>query len=49
MELIHYPAPRRERRAANDGNTAVAAIGVIRNERHRSLSRKDQGSRCQIL
>ncbi len=33
MELIYYPAPHRERCAANDSDTAVAAIGVVRNER----------------
>jgi hypothetical protein len=47
MELIYYPTPRRERRAANDGDTAVAAIGVVRNERGRSLSREGQGGCCQ--
>jgi hypothetical protein len=31
MELINYPTPRRKRHTADDGNTAVAAIGVIRN------------------
>ncbi len=48
MELIYYPAPRRERRAADDGDTAVAAIGVICNERGRSLSREGQGGRHQV-
>ena len=48
MELINYPIPRRERRAADDGNTAVAAIGVVRNERGRSLSREDQGGHRQV-
>ena len=48
MELINYPTPRRERRTADDGDTAVAAIGVVRNERGRSLSRDDQGGRCQV-
>ncbi len=48
MELIYYPAPHRERRAANDGDTAVAAIGVVRNERGRSLSREGQGGRRQV-
>ncbi len=48
MELIYYPAPRRERRAADDGDTAVAAIGVVRNERGRSLSREGQGGRRQV-
>jgi len=38
MEFINYPTPRRERRAADNGNTAVAAIGVVRTERSRSLS-----------
>jgi hypothetical protein len=33
MELIYYPAPHRERCAANNSNSAVAAIGVVRNER----------------
>jgi hypothetical protein len=49
MELIYYPAPPRKRRAADDGDTAVAAIGLIRNERGRSLSRKGQGGRRQVL
>jgi hypothetical protein len=53
MELINYPTPRRERRAADDGtmhngDTAVAAIGVVRNELGISLSREDQGSRHQV-
>ncbi len=48
MELINYPTPRCERRAADNGDTDVAAIGVVRNERGRSLSRKDQGSRRQV-
>jgi hypothetical protein len=37
MELINYPIPRRKRRAANDGDTAVAAISIVHNERGRSL------------
>jgi hypothetical protein len=48
MELINYPTPCRERRAADNGDTDVAAIGVVRNERGRSLSREDQGSRRQF-
>ena len=48
MELINYPTPRHERRAANDGDTAVAAIGVICNERGRSLSPEDQNGRRQV-
>jgi hypothetical protein len=48
MELIYYPAPRRKRRSADDGDTAVAAIGVVHNERGHSLSREGQGSRCQV-
>ena len=48
MELINYPTPRRERRAADNGNTDVAAIGVVRNERGQSLSREDQGSRREV-
>jgi hypothetical protein len=48
MELINYPTPRRERRAADNGDTDVAAIGVIRNERCQSLSHKDQGGRHQV-
>jgi hypothetical protein len=48
MELIYYPAPHRERRAADNSNTAVAAIGVVRNERGHSLSREGQGSRRQV-
>jgi hypothetical protein len=48
MELINYPTPHRKRRAANDGDTAVAAISVIRNERGLSLSREDQGGRRQV-
>jgi hypothetical protein len=39
MELINYPTPCRERCTADDGNTAVAAIGVVRTECSRSLSR----------
>jgi hypothetical protein len=48
MELIYYPAPRHERCAANDGDTAVAAIGIVRNERGRSLSREGQGGCHQV-
>ena len=48
MELINYPTPRRERRAADNGDTTVAAIGVVRNERGRSLSPEDQGGRRQV-
>ena len=49
MELIYYPAPRRKRRAADDGDTAVAAIGVIHIERGRSLSHKGQWGCRQVL
>ena len=49
MELINYPTPCRERRAANNGDTDVAAIGVVRLERGCSLSREDQGRRCHRL
>ena len=48
VELINYPTPRHERRAADDGKIAVATIGMVRNERGRSLSRKDQGGRRQV-
>jgi len=48
MKLINYPAPRHKRHAANDGDTAVAANGVVRNEGGRSLSREDQGGRRQV-
>jgi hypothetical protein len=48
MELINNPTLRHERRAANDGNTAFGAIGIVRNERGRSLSREDQGSCRQV-
>jgi hypothetical protein len=48
MELIYYPAPRCKKHAADDGDTAVAAIGVVRNERGRSLSREGQGGRRQV-
>ncbi len=48
MELIYYPAPRRERRSADDDDTPVAAIGVVRNERSHSLSREGQGGRRQV-
>jgi hypothetical protein len=48
MELINYPTPRHERRAADNGDTDVAAIGIIRNEQGQSLSREDQGSRRQV-
>jgi hypothetical protein len=48
IELINDPTPRRERRAADNGDTIVAAMGVVRNERGRSLSREDQGGRRQV-
>ncbi len=48
MELINYPTPHRKRCAADNGDTTVAAIGVVRNERSRSLSREDQGGRRQV-
>ena len=48
MELINYPTPRRERRAADNVDTDVAAIGVVRNERSRSLSHEDKGGRRQV-
>jgi hypothetical protein len=48
MELINYPTPRRERCAADDGDTTVAAIGIVRNERGHSLNREDQGGRRQV-
>ena len=48
MELINYPTPRRERRAADNVDNTVVAIGVVRNERGRSLSREDQGGRHQV-
>ncbi len=48
MELSYYPALRREGRSANDGNTAVATIGVIRKEHGRSLSREGQGGCRQV-
>jgi hypothetical protein len=48
MELINYPTPRRERRAADNVDTDVAAIGAVRNERGRSLSREDKGGRRQV-
>jgi hypothetical protein len=48
MELIYYPAPHHERRAANDSDTAVAAISIVRNERGRSLSRKGKGGCRQV-
>ena len=48
MKLIYYPAPRPKRRAADNGNPAVVAIGVICNERSRSLSREDPGSHRQV-
>ncbi len=48
MELIYYPATRQERRSANDGDTAVAAIGAVRKEHGRSLSREGQGGRRQV-
>ncbi len=48
MELINYPTPRRERRAADNGDTNVATIGIVRNERSRSLSREDLGGRRQV-
>jgi hypothetical protein len=48
MELIYYLAPHCERHAADDGDTAVAAISVVRNERGLSLSREGQGSCRQV-
>ena len=48
MELINYPTPRRKRCTADHDDTAVAAIGIVRNERGRSLSREDQGGRRQV-
>jgi hypothetical protein len=48
MELINYPIPRRERRTADNGDTNVAAIGIVRNECGQSLSREDQGSLHQV-
>ena len=49
MELIYQPAFRRERCATDDGDAAVAVIGVVRLERGRSLSREDQGHRRHRL
>jgi hypothetical protein len=49
MELIYYPTPRRKRRTADDGDTAVAAMGIVHNERSRSLSREGQGGCRQVL
>ena len=43
MDLIYYSAPHRERRDADDGCAAIAAIGIVRHEYGRSLSREDQG------
>jgi hypothetical protein len=40
MELIYYPAPRCKRCTADDGNTTVADIGIVCNERSCSLSRE---------
>ena len=48
MELINYPTPRRKRRATDNGDTNVAAIGVIHNERGQSLSPEDQGGCRQV-
>ncbi len=48
MELIYYPAPRHKRRYANNGDTAVAAIGVVRKEHGLSLSREGQGGCHQV-
>ena len=48
MELTYYPAPCCKRRAADNGDTTVATIGLVRNERSRSLSREDQGGCCQV-
>ena len=42
MELINDPTPRHERRAADNGDTDVAAIGDVRNERGH------QGGRRQV-
>jgi hypothetical protein len=49
MELTYYPATRRKRCSANDGDTAVATIGIIHNEHGHSLSREGQGGRRQVL
>ena len=49
MDLINYPTPRNERRAVDNGDTNVAAIRVVRNERSQSLSREDQGGCRQVL
>ena len=43
MDLIYYSAPHRERRDADNGCAAIAAIGIVCHECGRSLSRKDQG------
>jgi hypothetical protein len=48
MELIYYPTPCRKRCTANNSNTAVATIGVVRNERGRSLSHEGQGDCRQV-
>ena len=48
IELIYYPAPRRESCTAGNGDTAVAAIGIVPNEHGRGLSHEDQGGRCQV-
>jgi hypothetical protein len=40
MELIYYPTTHHKRCAAENGNTADAAIQVVRNECGRSLSHK---------
>ncbi len=45
----YYDSNRRNRSTADDGDAAVAAIGVVRLERGRSLSDKDQGRRhCHL-
>ena len=43
MELICYPDPHHETRAAT--NATIAAISVVRLECDHSLSREDQGRR----
>ncbi len=48
MELIYLPASRRKRCPADNGDTAVATISVIRNVCGCSRCRDDQGSRRQV-
>ncbi len=46
--MNYLPASCCKRSPADNGDTAVATIGIIRDERGRSLRREDQGSCLQF-